>query len=91
MGKWDLYTLFKQDWMKLVGVFQNQLYVCVVLSEPDVANKCVFILKVLVTSPVWKTSWYYKKLQNTVRGMGLVNSDKVIPEWTGLRMKEWLT
>jgi len=62
VGKSDLYTVFKRDWIKLVGVFQNQLCVCVVLSEPDVANKCVFILKVLVTCPVWKTSWYYSKL-----------------------------
>lgn len=70
MGKSDLYTVFKQDWIKLVGVFQNQLYVCVVLSEPDVANKCVFILKVVVTCPVWNASWYYKtfRIQYVVWG-----------------------
>jgi len=33
MGKSDMYTVFKQDCIKLVGVFQYQLYVCVALSE----------------------------------------------------------
>jgi len=33
MEKSDMYTVFKQDCIKLVGVFQNQFYACVVLIE----------------------------------------------------------